>query len=324
MELMQLLWPAALAVQAVHVAARLGLADLMASGPQSVDALAGATHTHAPSLARLLRALASLGIFEADTDQRYRQTPLSDTLRTDHPQSMRPWAMMLGAGFVWRPSGELAFSVETGSPAFDHVYGTQFFKHLAAHQTDAAIFNAAMSSMPAYIDAVVDAYDFSRAERIVDVGGGHGALLFAILLKHPHLRGVLQDLPAVVQGADPPALVTNRAEIVAGDFFESVPAGADIYLLKGIIHDWDDDAAVKILRNCRRAMQPGKHLLILDSVLTPSSDPGQSLMDLLMMVLTSGRERTELEFRSLLHAAGFALLRVIPTTGHSILESQAI
>jgi O-methyltransferase domain/Dimerisation domain len=324
MQLMRLLWPGAIAVQAVHVAAKLGIADLVAEGPQTVEALAQATHTHGPSLGRLLRALTSLGIFGEDTAGRYRQSPLSDALRTDHPESVRRSAMMLGAGFVWRPSGELDATIRTGHPAFEQVYGAQFFEYLAEHPGDAVIFNAAMSSLPAYITAIVDAYDFSRFERVVDIGGGHGALLIGILSAHPRVRGVLHDLPGVVAGASIPPALADRLEIVAGDFFEAVPAGADAYVLKGIIHDWNDESGVKILKNCRRAIRPDGRLFILDTVLTPSSDPAGALMDVLMMVLTGGRERTESEFRSLLGEAGFSLEKVMPTAGTSILESRPV
>jgi SAM-dependent methyltransferase len=323
-QLVQLLWPGAMAVQAIHVAAKLGLADLVAAGPKTVPELAEATHTHGPSLGRLLRALTSLGIFVEDTEGRYCQTGLSDALRTDHPQSMRPFAMMVGAGFIWRPSGALDVTVRTGQPAFEHVYSAQFFEHLADHPDEAAVFNAAMSSMPAYITAIVDAYDFSQFERVVDVGGGHGALLAAILTANPRLHGVLHDLPGVLAGASVPSTVADRLEMVASDFFQAVPAGADAYLLKGIIHDWNDASAVAILKNCRQAIRPDGRLLILDTVLIPSSDPASALMDMLMMVLTSGRERTESEFRSLLREAGFSLVRVIPTAGPSILESRPV
>ena len=326
MQLMQLLWPGAIAVQAIHVAARLGLADLLASGPKTVAELAASAQAHEPSLGRLLRALTSLGIFVEDGESRYRQTPLSEMLQADHPDSMRRWAMMLGSGFVWRPAGELDLTIRTGQPAFEHVYGAPFFKHLADRQDDAAVFNAAMSSMPAWLATLVEAYDFSRFERIVDVGGGHGALITAILSANPHLRGVLYDLPGVVAGAAAPreGATADRCEIVGGDFFESVPAGADAYLLKGIIHDWNDEAAAKILANCRRAIRSNGTLLILDTVLTPSSDPAQAVMDLLMMVLTGGRERTESEFRSLLEQANFSLTQVISTGGESIIEARPV
>ena len=324
MQLMRLLWPGAMAVQAIHVAAKLGVADLVAVGPKTVLELAEATRTDRPSLERLLRALTSLGIFVEDPQGRYCQTELSDALRTDHPRSMRPLAMMLGAGFVWRPSGELDVTIRTGQPAFEHVYGAQFFKHLASHPDEAAVFNAAMSSLPDYITAIVDAYDFSKFERIVDIGGGHGALLVGILTANPRVHGVLHDLPEVAAGVSVPSNVADRLEIVAGDFFEAVPAAADAYLLKGIIHDWDDASAATILKNCRRAIRPDGRLFIVDTVLIPSSDPASALMDMLMMVLTRGRERTESEFRSLLREADFSLVNVIPTARHSILESRPI
>ena len=326
MQMTQILWPGPIAVQAVHVAAKLALADLVASGPKSTEELAAATHSHGPSMARLLRALTSLGIFAEDTAGRYRQTALSDTLRSDHPESIRPFAMMLGAHFVWKPSGALEETVRTGRPSFEHVYGAPFFDYLAGHSDDAAVFNAAMSSSPAYLAAIVGAYDFARFERIVDVGGGHGLLLAGILSANPHLRGVLHDLPSVVVGAS--ALrkepISQRCEIIGGDFFKGVPAGADAYLLKGIIHDWNDEAALKILKNCRNAIDPDGTLLLVEAVLTRSTDPAAALMDMLMMVLTSGRERTELEFRSLLQEAGFSMMQVIRAARVTIIESRPV
>jgi len=313
-----------MAVQAIHVAAKFGLADLVAGGPKSIQELAKATRTHSSSLARLLQALTSLGIFAEDATGRYRQTALSDTLRSDHPESIRPFAMMLGAHFVWRPSGALEEAVRTGQPSFERVYGAPFFEYLGGHPDDAAVFNAAMSSSPAYLAAIAGAYDFSKFERIVDVGGGHGLLLAGILLANPRLCGVLYDLPAVVAGAS--ALrqepISQRCEIIDGDFFQGVPAGADAYMLKGIIHDWNDEAALKILKNCRRAINPDGRLLVADAVLTPSTAPATALMDMLMMVLTSGRERTESEFRSLLQEAGFSMVQVIREAGVSIIESR--
>lgn len=326
MQVMQILWPGAMALQAIHVAAKFALADLVAGGPKSLKELAEATHTHGSSLARLLRALTSLGIFVEDTAGRYRQTALSDTLRSDHPESIRPFAMMLGAHFFWKPSGELEQTVRTGQPSFDRIYGAPFFDYLAGHSEDSALFNAAMSSSPEYLAAIVGAYDFSQFERIVDVGGGHGLLLARILVANPRLCGVLYDLPAVVAGAS--ALrqepISRRLEIIGGDFFKGVPAGADAYILKGIVHDWNDEAALQILKNCRRAIHPDGRLLLVETVLTPSTDPAGALMDMLMMVLTSGRERTESELRSLLQEAGFSMVQVIRTAGVSIIESRPV
>jgi SAM-dependent methyltransferase len=326
-QLMRLLWPGGVAVQAIHVAAKLGLADLLAAGPKSVLDLSDATRMNGTSLARFLRALTSLGIFAEDTSGRYCQTPLGEALRADHPESIRPLAMMLGARFIWEPVGWLDESIRTGQAAFERVHSAPFFRHLAENPEDAAVFNAAMSSMPSYIAGIVEAYDFSKFRRIVDVGGGHGALLAAILEANPQTRGVLQDLPPVVAGAS--ALrrdgIADRCELVAGDFFEGIPDGGDAYLLKGIIHDWNDEAAVEILRNCRRAIRPDGTLILVDTVLTGSDDPERALMDLLMMVVTGGRERTALEFRWLLQEAGFSLTRVITSTrGHSILESRPV
>jgi len=326
MQMTQILWPGAMAVQAIHVAAKFALADLVASDPKSIQELAEATHTHGSSLGRLLRALTSLGIFVEDATGRYRQTPLSDTLRSDHPQSMRPFAMMLGAHFVWKPCGALEETVRTGQPSFERVYGAPFFEYLAGHSDDAAVFNAAMSSSPEHLAAIAGAYDFSKFERIVDVGGGHGRLLARILLANPRLRGSLYDLPAVV--ADASALrqepIRERCEIIGGDFFQRVPAGADAYILKGIIHDWNDEAALKILKNCRRVIHPDGRLLIVDAVLTRSTEPTKALMDMLMMVMTSGRERTESEFRCLLQEADFSMVQVIRSAGVSIIESRPI
>jgi len=326
MQIMQVLWPGAMAVQAIHAAAKFGLADLVASGPKSVHELAEATHTHGPSMARLLRALTSLGIFAEDTTGRFQQTALSEMLRSDHPESIRPSAMMLGAHFIWKPSGGLEETVRTGQPSFERIYGAPFFDYLAGHSEDAAVFNAAMSSSPEHLDTIAGAYDFSRFERMVDVGGGHGLLLAAILSANSRLRGVLYDLPSVVAGAsglrqEP---IGQRCEIIGGDFFKEVPAGADAYILKGIIHSWNDKAALTILKNCRRAIRPDGTLLLVETMLTPSTDPARALMDMLMMVLTSGRERTEPEFRSLLQEAGFSMVQVIRTARVSMIESRPV
>src|SRR3984893_8031501 len=326
MQMMQILWPGAMAVQAIHVAAKFALADLVASGPKSFKDREEATHPHGSSLGGFLGALTSLGIFVEDTTGRYRQTALSDTLRSDHPESIRSFAMMLGAHFVWKPSGALEETVRTGQPSFERVYGAPFFEYLAGHSDDAAVFNAAMSSSPEYLAAIVGAYDFSKFERIVDVGGGHGLLLARILFANPRLCGVLYDLPTVVAGAS--ALrqepISQRCEIIGGDFFKGVPAGADVYLCKGIIHDWNDEAALKILKNCRRAIHPDGRLLVVEAVLTRSTDPATALMDMLMMVLTSGRERTESEFRSLLQEASFSMAQVIRSASVTIIESRPV
>jgi hypothetical protein len=245
--------------QAIYVAAKLGIADFLDKTPQSADELAQATGTHAPSLRRLLLMLASMGIFAEDPAGKFRHTPLSETLSRKHPQSIRELAIMWGSEFFWRAWGELGDAVMTGRPAFDHVHSASLFEYLAAHSDDAVIFNGAMTSLSsAGLFGILAAYDFARFERIVDVGGGHGALLHAILSANPRLHGVLADMPSVVAEAASlrEAAIAGRCEIVATDFFHSVPDGADGCVMKSIIHDWQDADALKILKNCRRAIRP--------------------------------------------------------------------
>jgi len=233
LRVLDLIWPGPFVVQSVHVVARLGIADLLGPEPQTVDELAEAVKADAPSLKRVLRALTTLGVFSEDADGRFRHTELSQTLRADHPASVRAWALMLGAQFVWRPAGDLYESVRTGTPGFRRLDGERFFEWTRTHPEDGAIFNAAMTSGSVQrLPALLAAYDFSRFERIVDVGGGQGALLAGILGVSPKTRGVLYDLPNVVAGAE--ALrapdVAERCEVVAGNFFESVPADGDAYI----------------------------------------------------------------------------------------------
>lgn len=327
----QFIWPGAMAAQAVYVAAKLGLADLITRQPKTADELALATKTHGPSLHRFLRALITLGIFTEDEIGRFHHTPLSETLRSDQPNSARAWAIMLGAPFIWRPLGELYETVVTGRPAFERIYDANFFDHLAKHPDDGSVFDAAMSSHSTIVPAILAEYDFSRFDRIVDVGGGQGELLQAILSANPKLQGVLYDLPNVVAGARAElqtGAIASRCEVVGGDFFKNVPEGADAYLLKQIIHSWNDEDAVKILKNCRRAIRNNGTLLIIGDVLRQSNepDPNGGLMDLMMLVLSPGRERTEPEYNALLKKAGFALARVIPTltSSPSIIECRPL
>jgi SAM-dependent methyltransferase len=226
----------------------------------------------------------------------------------------------------WKPWGDLYDTIRTGEVAFDRTHGTSFFDYLAKHPDDAAVFDAAMSSFVQLIPGILAAYDFSRFERVVDVGGGQGTLLHEILSANPKLHGILADLPAVVAGAT--ALGTGatakRCEIVGIDFFKEVPEGADAYVMKAVVHDWNDDAAVKILKNCRRAIRDRGKLLLIEQVLKPPNEPALGrFMDLTMLVGLTGRERTEAEFAALLREGGFSLTQVIPTSGLlSIIESQ--
>jgi hypothetical protein len=245
-------------------------------------------------------------------------------LRTDHPESQRASALFLPAAFLWRPLGELHETVCTGEPAFQRIFGQRFFDYLASHQDDAAVFNTVMTEGIGWTSsALLAAYDFSRFCSLVDVGGGEGALLRDILSATPGTRGVLFDLPQVVSGAA--ALLTGdvgvRCQVIGGDFFKSVPEGGDAYLLKGVIHDWPDQDAIRILRNTHRAMGPKGTLLLIENVVDVHRPVG--MIELLMLVI-GGRERTETNFRSLLAAAGFAITRIVPAEGTSVIECHLL
>jgi hypothetical protein len=322
-----------MASQAIHVAARLGIADLIAGGANTIEELARATETHASSLHRLLRALVGLGLLEQIVPTRFMLTPLGSTLRTDVPGSLRNTALYFGSELMWQGWGELLHSIRTGETAMQHLHGMGTFEYRAEHPEQAAVFNGAMSEFTRQVAAaVVAVYDFSKFERIVDVGGGNGTLVAAILAATPHLRGVVFDIPSGVAGARPyveAAGVAHRCEIVEGDFFQSVPSGADAYIMKSIIHDWNDDRSVTILRNCRRAISAHGKLLILERVVPAQVEASiahrQVLMgDLNMLVMAGGQERTEAEYRALLASAGFDLTSIVPDrapTNFSILEA---
>jgi hypothetical protein len=308
--------------QVVHVAVQLGLPDLLADGPRDVEELAASTGAHAPSLARLLRALAAMGLV-AEADGGIVLTELGTPLRSDVPGSVREAVLFLVGEWAWRAWGDLLYSVRTGEPAFDRVFCMSNFEYWEHNPEAGAIHDAFFRAMARTTSApIVDAYDFARFGTVVDVGGNGGALLAAILQAHPGVHGILFDLPHVVAGAGPvlaEAGVADRCVVVGGSFFDSVPAGGDAYVLKYVIHDWDDERAAAILERCRVAMAPGATLLLVEQVLPERLEVGAaaqrvSRLDLQMLVLTpGGRERTEEEFRSLLRETGFDLRAVIPT-----------
>ena len=316
--------------QLIAVAAKLGLADLLAAGPQSSAALAEHTGMHAPSLYRVLRALSSIGVFHEDEHGRFGLTPLADGLRSDVPSSLRAWAIFCGDPQVWQAWGALGYSVQTGETAFSHVFGMDVWTYRAQHPEANAIFNAAMAATSAReVPAIVAAYDFSRIHTLVDVGGGHGTLLAGILQVYPSMRGVLFDLPHVLAGAAPvleAAGVAERCQRVGGSFFDSVPPGGDAYLLHRIIHDWDDEQSTAILQRCHAAMAAQARLLLVEGVIQPPNRPDPTkMLDIQMLVSAGGRERTESEWRTLLARAGFGLTQVYSTSGRSsILEGVPI
>jgi len=305
--------------QTIGAAAELGIADALHDGPLTPTVLAARIGAHADSLYRLLRALASLGIFAEDADGRFHQTPLSATLRAGIPGSLRGWARYAGSRPAVLAWADLATSIRTGEPAFRRVFGKSFFEYFETAPAEAAAFDEAMHGISSTeIPAVLAAYDFGDCGTIVDVGGGDGTLLSAILQKHPTVRGIVYDLDHVVARTRERLAGTpleRRVVVEAGSFFDTVPGGGDTYLMKHILHDWADDACVRILRHCRRVIPPAGRLLVVDAVIAPGNDPGfEKLLDIEMIAVTEGgRERTEKEFAALFDAAGFRLQRVVAT-----------
>ncbi|MBW3596802.1 MAG: methyltransferase [Planctomycetes bacterium] len=313
--------------QAIYVAAKLEIADLVKDGPRSVDDLAAATGAHAASLYRLLRALAGMGIFAEDDERRFSLTPPAELLCRDHPESQYAFAVMMGEEHyhVW---GDLFFTVETGQTAFDRIYGMPIFEFLSENPEKGRIFDAAMTGIHGReTQPLLDAYDFPDAAVIADVGGGNGSVLIALLKHYPRARGVLFDLPPVIERSRRNIAaegMEDRCELAEGSFFDSVPPGADVYLLRHIIHDWDDEKSSLILRNVRRAIQPESRALVLETILPPGNESSPvKFLDLTMMLIPGGKERTEEEYRQLLDCADLHLTRIVPTAGSiSVIEAK--
>jgi hypothetical protein len=313
--------------QAIYVAAKLGIADLLRNRPKSSAQLAQETGVDARSLYRVLRALAGAGIFSETDPNVFGMTPLAETLLTDAPGSLRATAIYMGEGWHMRPWHDIMYSVQTGRPSFDNVFGQPVFPYLNDHPEDARVFNNAMTSLSAsVVEAIVAGYDFSNIERIVDVAGGHGRLISAILKANPGMKGILFDVPSVIK--DAPALlsaegVSERCETVTGDFFEAVPVGGDAYIMKHIIHDWNDELALRILRNCHRVMRAGDRVLLVEMVVPDGNEPGPGkIIDLEMLLFTGGCERTKAEYADLFQRAGFELTGITQTASpYSIIEA---
>jgi O-methyltransferase domain len=303
---------------AISVAAKLRVADHLADGPKTLADLAANTKTHAPSLYRLLRSLAAAGVFSQEADGRFALTPMGEYLRTGVKGSLRGMADFFGSDWSWRAWGHMLETVQTGHTAFDSVFGEPVFDYLGKHPDESAILNEGMTGFTSNIaPAVAEAYNFAAFKTVVDVGGGHGVLLSTILQSYAGVNGIVFDSPHVVVGAEDAiqkAGLTGRCRAVGGDFFQSVPAGGDAYLMKHIIHDWPDDRATTILRNCRKGVNPGGKLILVELVIAPgnAADLGK-VIDLEMLVIASGQERTEVEYRQLLAGAGWRLTRVLPT-----------
>ncbi|MCU1339166.1 MAG: methyltransferase [Bryobacterales bacterium] len=298
--------------------ARFGIADHLEAGPKSPKELASLTGTNEQALYRVLRAAASLGVTTELEDGRFAQTPLSDPLRSNAKPGIRNFAMMFLDEWHMRTWTELPWSVQTGRPAPYKVYGMGGFEWLSQNPDQAVNFNNAMTDLSQdQAPAIAQAYDFSQFQSVVDIAGGLGTLLAAILERAPKLRGVLFEMPYLIGQAHNSAILQSfrdRCDFIGGNFFESVPAGADAYIMKFIIHDWDDEQATKILANCRKGIRPSGKLLVVDQVVPPRNEPGLAkLMDLEMLVAPGGRERTGPEWKELFAASGFRLERIIPT-----------
>lgn len=312
--------------QAIHVAATLRLSDHLAGGPLSITELAAAADCDEGALYRLMRALSAAGVYEESPDGRFSATAVGEELRSDAERGLAGWARFVGRPNTWQAWGALEHSVRTGENAFSSVHGQSVWAYRSDHPEEGTIFDDAMTAMSRYVaDAVLWAYPFEGV--VADIGGGRGAMLTAILRRFPDTRGVLFDQPHVVAGVDL-GDVADRCEVAGGDMFAGVPAGADVYVLKSVLHDWPDDRAIEILRACRQAMKPGAAVVILERVLAgpPHEPPGlaSALSDLNMLVGPGGQERTSDEYARLLAAAGLRLERVIPTASDvSVIAARA-
>jgi len=318
--------------RAIYIAAKLGLADLLKDGPKGSDELAKATGSHGPSLYRIMRALASVGIFAEDDQGRFTLTPIAATLQSHDPGSLRAWAILVLGEEHYLAWGDLMNSMRTGETAFEHVFGMGTFQYAAQHPEHAKIFDEAMANLiGVYNTAVLASYSFSTFDTIVDVGGGDGSFIVAILQANPKLKGVLFDLPHVTEKAKQriaTAGIQGRCEVVAGDAFASVPSGGDAYLLSRVINAFDNQRAVAVLKNCRRAMTDKSRLILVERVIPNQVErsiaaQGPVFSDLNMMVVSGGRERTAAEHRDVLETAGFTLKKIIPTQSEvSVIEGE--
>jgi hypothetical protein len=304
-----------LIAQSISVVAKLSVADHLKDGARNAEELAGLTDSHAPHLFRLLRTLTSVGVFTRDAEDRFSNNEMSEFLRSDNPASVRGLAHLICDYEHWHAHEQLFHSVKTGETAFDHVFGKPIFEYLAENPDPAEVFDEAMTSFSSGDgQAVAATYDFSQAETIADIAGGHGILLSAVLRAYPRAKGVLFDQPQVVEGAGETLMkagVREKVETVGGNFFKSIPVTADVYLMRLVLHDWTDEQNLIILKNLAAAVPAGKKLLIIESVVEEGDTPSMSkIMDINMMALTGGRERTEREYFDLLEKAGFRLEKV--------------
>jgi len=316
--------------QSISVAAKLGIADLLTDGPKNTEELAQVTATDAQSLYRLLRSLASFGIFAEDEAGRFSLTPRAAMLQTDIPGSLRAYAIVIGEEWDWRMWGGILHSVKTGEPAFDHLFGMEFQDYYNQNPEVAKKFDGAMVSALAMTDAaIMSNYDFSSTSKVVDIGtgGGEAGLIVSILKKYPTMQGILFDLPPRIEAAKTLIKAEGleaRCELIAGDVFKSFPSGGDTYIVKNLIHDYDDERAIALLSNCHKAIAKNGKLLIVEMVIPPGNEPSLGkILDVEALLMTSGAiERTEAQYRELCEASGFKLTNVISSRSpFSIIEA---
>lgn len=312
--------------QAIYVMARMGIPDLLSSEPRTAHQLATSLNAHHSSLLRLLRALTTINLVYEDEDGMFSLADLGEYFRTDHPLSFHAQANMIGEPARWQAWSEFFNTIMTGDSAFERVHGKPLFDYMEENQQDIPQFQASMTAQTVrVIPAICAEYDFSDVQKVVDVGGGRGTLLRGLFDCFPHLTGILYDLPPVVGEAKSVAdqVLSERCTFIGGNMFQVIPPGGDIYILKRILHDWDDEDAIRILKNCRDAAGDQGRLLVMERVLKPSNQPDPAKwMDLRMLALLAGRERSEPEFHALFEASGWQLSRMISLDDSFILECK--
>ncbi len=321
-EVMLRLTSGLLVASAIYAVVKLGVPDLIGDEAKTALELAEATGTHEPSLYRFLSTLVSIDLLTRDANDQFALTPVGATLRKDVPGSLRAWALSQLDKEHFRAWGDLLHTLKTGETAFKHQYGMDVWQYRAQHLEQSQLFDESMANLiGVFNQALLESYDFSSVQTLVDIGGGNGSLLINILKHHPQVKGILFDSPHVAEGAVAhitEAELSDRCTSIGGDFFVSVPSGGDMYLLSRVVHDWDDEQSVAILKNCRRVMSPDHKLLLVERVIPAQIDSApksQSILksDLNMMVMVGGQERSEAQFAKLLDASGFHLTRVIAT-----------
>lgn len=304
--------------KAIHAVTQLGIVDEIAAGAKSCNEIAMATGTHAPSLYRVLRVLSSFGIFSESPEGYFQMTPMAHAL-TNGEKTLRSFALMFASPWNQGPFGELVYALKTGESAFEKSMGMPVFDYLDSNPGAAQLFNSVMTDFLAPVHAAaIKAYDFSRFRKVVDIGGGHGALMIRLLQVNPEVHGIVYDLPSVIDGTRESVRAAGleaRCDCLAGSFFEALPTMADLYILSRVIHDWDDQMAQRILTECRRAMRPDSKLLLVEQVIEPGNQPSfAKITDLwMLMIFGKGRERTREEFACLLDGAGLSLAAITST-----------